>query len=56
MTTFGWIYLALTILGAINLISEIGKPRKPVTPAEATAKLLISGLLFWGLYTWGLQA
>jgi hypothetical protein len=55
MTVFGWIYLVLTILGAFNTITEIGKPRKPVSQSEAAVKLLTSGLLFWALYAWGLQ-
>lgn len=55
MTVFGWIYLVLTILGAMVQINEIGKPRKALTQQEVAAKLLFTGLLFWGLYAWGIS-
>lgn len=56
MTIFGGFYLILTILGSMIKINEIGKPRKPVTQADATAVILVSGLLFWGLYAWGFHS
>lgn len=55
MTVFGFIYVILTVLGGISAINEIGKPRKPVTAAEVSAKLLFSGLALWGLWVWGLH-
>lgn len=55
MTPFGIIYVILTVLGGISSINEIGKLRKPVTAAEVSAKLLISGLTLWGLWVWGLH-
>lgn len=56
MTLFGWIYLVLTVFGALSYISEIGQPRKPLTSADVSLRLIISGLLFWGLYVWGIRA
>ena len=56
MTLFGWFYLVLTVLGALIKINDIGKPRGPVTQADAMGLLIVTGLLFWGLYAWGLQA
>lgn len=55
MTLFGWIYLVLTVIGALVKINEIGKPRKPVTQIDAMVLLLVSGLMFWGLYAWGIH-
>lgn len=55
MTLFGWVYLVFTIIGSIIIIHEIGKPREPRTAVDASVTLLISGLLFWGLYVWGIR-
>lgn len=56
MTIFGWFYLILTVIGGLIKINEIGKPRKPVTQGEALVVVLTTGLLFWGLYVWGLHS
>lgn len=56
MTVFGWIYLVLSIIGGVVGIHEIGKPREPRTAANVSANILVSGLLFWGLYVWGIRA
>lgn len=54
MTTFGWIYAALTLLGIFYKIGEVGKPRKPVTSTEAATQTVISILIFLAIYHWGL--
>lgn len=55
MTIFGWLYLVLIALGAMIKINEVGKPRKPVTSGEAALYVLISSLMTWALYAWGLK-
>lgn len=55
MNPFGWVYLILTIIGSLIIINEIGKPRKPRTAPEVITQLMISALLFWGLFVWGLR-
>lgn len=40
-----WTYVALTVLGSLLLVSKIGQPREPITPAMAVYILLFNG--FW---------
>lgn len=55
MNLFGWIFVVLTALGCISKINDIGKPRKPVTAAEASLGVLFNVLLVLALYHWGLR-
>lgn len=54
MTVFGWVYVVFMVFGIISNIGEIGKPRKAITHAEASASVLINIGLFAALYYWGI--
>lgn len=55
MNLFGWFYVILTIAGLLIKANEIGKPREPVTALDFNSILIVTILLFLGLYTWGLR-
>lgn len=45
ITVLLWIYVALVALGSLSLVSKIGQPREPITPAIAVSVLVFNG--FW---------
>ncbi len=50
---FWAVYGVVLILGTIGRILMIGKPREPVTPADAAASLIVSAIMFvFVLATW----
>lgn len=55
MTTFLAVFLlaiaGLNLAGTIGTPFAIGKPRKPITPADATARLII-GLIYTVVFVW----
>lgn len=40
-----YLTLALLVLGVVLKILVIGEPRKPITPNEAVAQLILNGLV-----------
>lgn len=40
--------IALTILGTIAVIVNVGKPRKPTTGGQAAATAIVNGLMIAG--------
>ena len=48
MTGIEWTLVIILALSAVATISQVGKPRKPITPGvAATAVLIDIGLIFW---------
>lgn len=45
-----WAYIALTLIGTAGNVSQIGKPRKPMTSGTAAGSFLISAVLCAGVY------
>jgi hypothetical protein len=48
-----WLLVALFTLGPITTASNVGKPRKPLTAADATASFILNiglmlAVIFWG--------
>lgn len=48
LTGIEWTLVIILALSAVATISQVGKPRKPITPGvAATAVLIDIGLIFW---------
>ncbi len=48
LTGIEWTLVVILALSAVATISQVGKPRKPITPAvAATAVLIDLGLILW---------
>lgn len=48
MTWFGWLVIALQVFSALVTIAKIDQPRRPTTPADAVAVVIIAALFIWG--------
>lgn len=53
MTWFGWVVLAWWLWALVRLVRDVGKPRKPITPAIGAAAVVIFTLLAVGIVTIG---
>lgn len=42
-----YVYLAWAILASLLVISQIGKPRKPIQPGEAIIQVILIALFTW---------
>ena len=52
LTGIEWALVVILALSAVATISQVGKPRKPITPGvAATAVLIDIGLIVW-IFLW----
>jgi hypothetical protein len=51
LTVILYVFAAWFLVGTIGSITNIGKPRQPITPAGA-ARTVVVGLLVVGLLIW----
>lgn len=54
LTWFGFVFVALTVIGVISSIIKIDQPRKPITHLEAAVGVVMNGFLLWGLIAIGM--
>ena len=53
MNWYLWFLVAWFLLGAVMVVANVGKPRKPTTPDIAAIIVVIDALLIAGIFVFG---
>jgi putative copper export protein len=53
VTWFGVLVLVRIAVVALLNVLTVGKPRKPLTPGDVAATLVLQGLIVWGILAVG---
>lgn len=51
-TLFKGTLVVLTVLGIITQVSQVGKPRQPLSAGVAATSVLLNGLIVAGIIAW----